>query len=515
MSKKRSRDEEIQLNSDENFKKSFNYDKIFQEAFSVWTSSPQLNPIMSLQNERLCLEFVGRRNETRAIISHIQNILYGNDTRPLYICGTPGSGKSACIISLLSVLIPPDKKNLPEKVENSGALKSQETNRFDIACFPPIEKNIDFTQLDPLCLIRGEKDISTFYKNINNLFLPYYVFLNAVVDNKPTVSIFSIVALKLLTTFNNWLLKTNRKISKSLFPPSNSEPKEQLISLIEEISDLHYSLENLKFENLKKNLKFIIVIDEIDQVSSRNNQYQELVDLLQIPSLFVISIANSIEYFDLLSAISLKNQQTCPILTIQFTPYTSEQISQIIISKLNRLQFSLIEPRAIKFISTKVSKLPAEQSGDFRIVFDLIKNIIMYLENLKNPSCETPPINLNLIIKIWNEKISSSPKFNSLIDSLPLIQKAILVALINKKASEPIRTSVLKFETKKICKSIFASPVSPSEIEDSIKILQGTGIINVKIEKKRVFYSLKSYEECAKFLKNQIIFKDLIENKTF
>jgi len=132
---------------------------------------------------------------------------------------------------------------------------------------------------------------------------------------------------------------------------------------------------------LRTNHKILmLVLDEIDQLESRKQSV--LYSIFEWPSipdskLILVGIANAL---DLTDRILPRLQARCelkPIL-MHFAPYTKQQISNIILARLNQANATnVFTPSAIQLLAGKVAAI----SGDIRRALDISRRVIELAES--------------------------------------------------------------------------------------------------------------------------------------
>lgn len=159
-------------------------------------------------------------------------------------------------------------------------------------------------------------------------------------------------------------------------------------NLLEEFVDITEITEGEEMEELRtlfmqRKTSYVVTLDEVDHLLELD------VDLLynifewslqKNTGLVLIGIANALDFTDRFLP-RLKARGLKPHL-LPFLPYTAQQISSVITSKLKALQpagcdqLPFIHPTAIMFLSKKV----AAQSGDLRKALDICRRAIDLIE---------------------------------------------------------------------------------------------------------------------------------------
>ncbi|KAF3047779.1 AAA ATPase [Didymella heteroderae] len=159
-------------------------------------------------------------------------------------------------------------------------------------------------------------------------------------------------------------------------------------TLLEEFVDITEITEGDEMEELRqlfaqRKTSYVVTLDEVDHLLELD------VDLLynifewslqKSSGLVLVGIANALDFTDRFLP-RLKTRGLKPHL-LPFLPYTAQQISSVITSKLKALQpvgsdqLPFIHPTAIMFLSKKV----AAQSGDLRKALDICRRAIDLIE---------------------------------------------------------------------------------------------------------------------------------------
>ncbi|KAF3005944.1 AAA ATPase [Curvularia kusanoi] len=159
-------------------------------------------------------------------------------------------------------------------------------------------------------------------------------------------------------------------------------------TLLEEFMDITGITEGEEMETLRtlfmqRETSYLVTLDEVDHLLELD------IDLLynifewslqKSSGLVLVGIANALDFTDRFLP-RLKARGMKPHL-LPFLPYTAQQISSVITSKLKALQpagseqLPFIHPTAIMFLSKKV----AAQSGDLRKALDICRRAIDLIE---------------------------------------------------------------------------------------------------------------------------------------
>ncbi|KHJ97465.1 ATPase, AAA family [Oesophagostomum dentatum] len=183
-------------------------------------------------------------------------------------------------------------------------------------------------------------------------------------------------------------------------------------------------------EELQKPL--ILVLDEIDLLATKTNSF--LYTAFQWPytltsKLIVIGIANSIDLTErLLPKLKLGHAPQ----TLVFTPYSKEEIAEIIKDKMSAEADDGMDAKAVELCSRKV----AAMSGDLRAALHVIKHTrqVVYSTavNLNEPAT---PRGCREVLGVLNG-VYSSPLARARLPLQPRLILAVALAMsFNKKSS--------------------------------------------------------------------------------
>lgn len=159
-------------------------------------------------------------------------------------------------------------------------------------------------------------------------------------------------------------------------------------TLLEEFIDITEIVEGEEMDALKalfmqRKISYVVTLDEVDHLMELDiDLLYNIFDwsLQKSSGLVLVGIANALDFTDRFLP-RLKARGLKPHL-LPFLPYTAQQISSVITSKLKALlpagsvQLPFIHPTAILFLSKKV----AAQSGDLRKAFDICRRAVELIE---------------------------------------------------------------------------------------------------------------------------------------
>lgn len=449
----------------------------------------------------------GREQEYKFIEAHYANSFSKREPRPLFICGAPGCGKSATVHKILSSFT---------QVEGSSFEKSQMT--------------------------------------------PYTVRINCATDlssARPSL-LYQLIASRMVEAFNASPLAIQLgTIEAQTFENSREISEISRLQLVcSKINKLHLSASN-QTEN-QKPLLVPVFLDEVDHILSSKTSFSKELHFLFSSWLepwnimSIICISNDRDLFDrslpLLAQFTAKNVEE-PIATLQFKPYSAEQLEQILqvrmgsysaksnsskpsltkeievqpksesgTSSTSNTSNSLANPqseaqifdiKAKKFLCAKIAKLPGDQAGDVRILVDLAKSCI--LEAITRSKFI---VTLDIVLHVWKIKMASQTPSDP-IAPLPLIQKCVLISLIVASKSGSVanmRPTVIETAWKSVSKQVFISSVPDlSELWRAIELLESIGHVQITTERgDRKTYKLQNADSIKKNLSQDPVFKGFL-----
>ncbi|UPX17823.1 AAA ATPase [Ascochyta rabiei] len=264
-------------------------------------------------------------------------------------------------------------------------------------------------------------------------------------------------------------------------------------ALLEEFVDITEITEGKEMEELRRlfverKTSYVVTLDEVDHLLELDVDLLYNIfewSLLKSSSLVLIGIANALDFTDRFLP-RLKARGLKPHL-LPFLPYTAQQISSVIASKLKVLQPSgsdqlpFIHPAAITFLSKKV----AAQSGDLRKALDICRRAIDLIEaDTRNqhavkvsditPSPTPSPSKTPLV-----EKINLSSPIAVRSPSEPRSQNALTASLAQLTADNAPRATIAHMA--KITAAVFSNGTTQR-------------LQNLNLQQKAVLCSLSAIE---------------------
>ncbi|BFZ15508.1 hypothetical protein BsWGS_18546 [Bradybaena similaris] len=241
----------------------------------------------------------------------------------------------------------------------------------------------------------------------------------------------------------------------------------------------------------------LLVLDEIDQLDSKHHHI--LYRIFEWPALdhsklILIGIANALDLTDRVLP-RLQASKTCRPALMNFRPYSSVQITDILKHRLQR--DCVVEPSAVNFCARKVSAV----AGDVRKALDICRRAVEMVESesrceqvLKPADCNSPTkkefaatvktVTISHISKVMADIYGASVSAaNSSENDVPLQQKiavcSLLVLIKNGKLKE-VQLGKLHEVYTKVCRHQHVAPVDQTEFSSVLSLLDSRGVITVK-----------------------------------
>jgi len=275
----------------------------------------------------------------------------------------------------------------------------------------------------------------------------------------------------------------------------------------------------------------ILVLDEIDQLDSKHQHI--LYRIFEWPAmsnskLILIGIANALDLTDRILP-RLQASETCRPDLMNFAPYTSSQITDILKGRLER--DLIVEPSAINFCARKVSSV----AGDIRKALDVCRRAVEMVEAdvraqgvLRITDCNSPTkrnqeakvkkVTLVHISKVMADVYGSSVSAAHSTDSdFPLQQKIALCSLLvqvkNGKTKEVQLGKLHEFYAR-VCRCQNLASVDQSEFHSVLMLLESRGIVSLKKAKdtRLIKVSLKLDEqELEQTIKDKALMSQILQ----
>lgn len=229
-----------------------------------------------------------------------------------------------------------------------------------------------------------------------------------------------------------------------------------------------------------KHKSILMVLDEIDQLSSKNQSIlYQIFEWPIIPqsNMVVIGIANSLDLTDRLLPM-LKTKVSLQPELLNFPPYTKTELTNIISHRLENAGVAELFPiNAIQLLSAKIASF----RGDIRYALDVTRRVIELADEKTDKKIE-----LNDVIVVLNNVYSTSGALDNNDENsekLPLQQELVVCALLlllsSTKKSQVITIGKVFDVFKTICKKRNIQVRDLSEFITMCSLLETRGIIKI------------------------------------
>jgi Cdc6-like AAA superfamily ATPase len=244
-------------------------------------------------------------------------------------------------------------------------------------------------------------------------------------------------------------------------------------NIIQLLKDTPYQNSFTKILNILGDISFTILLDEIDFLYRKRDDYL-FFSLLLIPYLSkngvkMILISNNAD-FDNEIFPKLKNRNIT-ITKLIFKPYTHKQLANIMTLKLESIDLlKYFSNDAIKFLSTKMNK-----SGDIRPIISIIKEII-----LNNKSKIQNNTDFKIVLDDMFEIIrKKNINLSEILSSMTTEQKIVVAAIYYVCKDNGIKfEEKIVFEKYKNIKHFTNTPIlNTEEFRDILKTFIDVGLI--------------------------------------
>lgn len=256
-------------------------------------------------------------------------------------------------------------------------------------------------------------------------------------------------------------------------------------------------LDTIRTKLTAKGHPMVIVMDEIDQLDSKNQVV--LYSLFELPQLknsraIIFGIANALDLTD--RVLPLLQSYSCQPKLLHFAPYSRDEIVAILMDRLSECH-AVIQPQAIQFCARKI----AACTGDVRKALDICRRAVEVVErsaktqqilvqrpehgyNEGSPK-KAPPKVVNMVhitsvlADVFGSSAMGSKDLNA---TLPLQQKLLLctlVALLKIKKLRDVPLGKLQEVYMRVCQKHQCSS-DQSDFQSLSTLLESRGLITVK-----------------------------------
>eukprot|EP00118_Oscarella_pearsei_P005485 m.25260 g.25260 ORF g.25260 m.25260 type:complete len:433 (+) comp28769_c0_seq2:114-1412(+) len=241
-------------------------------------------------------------------------------------------------------------------------------------------------------------------------------------------------------------------------------------------------LKRIEKRLVKSSQPVVIIVDEVDQLETKDQDVlYTLFGWTTLPGskAILIAIANSLDLTDRLLPRLQAQSKSRPQL-LKFTPYSTDQIVEILQGNLNLSYRAHIDPLAIQFCARKVAAI----TGDIRKAFDICRRALALQKPNLKPCLSTSPmphISVAQIADILSNIYDSQALAAFSADQgLPLQQKVTactLLALVQSRRVKEVSLGRLHEAYRKASKECQVTPVEQGEFVSLCRMLQERGIV--------------------------------------
>lgn len=229
-----------------------------------------------------------------------------------------------------------------------------------------------------------------------------------------------------------------------------------------------------------KHKSILMVLDEIDQLSSKNQSIlYQIFEWPIIPhsNMVVIGIANSLDLTDRLLPM-LKTKVSLQPELLNFPPYTKTELANIISHRLESAGVAELFPvNAIQLLSAKIASF----RGDIRYALDVTRRVIELADDKIDKKIE-----LNDVLAVLNNVYSTSGALDNNDENsekLPLQQELVVCALLlilsSTKKNQVITIGKVFNVFTTICKKRNIQVRDLSEFITMCSLLETRGVIKI------------------------------------
>lgn len=293
---------------------------------------------------------------------------------------------------------------------------------------------------------------------------------------------------------------------------------------IAEILKLGYSVQReciLAIENyLKtKHQSILLVLDEIDQLSSKNQSVlYKIFEWSTIPQskIVIIGIANSLDLTDRLLPMLKTNVSLQPEL-LNFPPYTKTELANIITHRLKDAGVTEVLPaNAVQLLAAKIASF----RGDVRYALDVTRRVIELADEKIDKK-----VGLNDVVAVLSNVYSTSGALDNNdenTEKLPLQQELVVCALLlilsSSKKNQIITIGNLFDVFKKICTKRNIQVRDLSEFITMCSLIETRGIIKIQgqsVNRLSKIILLWDKNEVDDVLHDKQLLVDILNDKSF
>ncbi|GAV53236.1 hypothetical protein ZYGR_0AI05200 [Zygosaccharomyces rouxii] len=246
-------------------------------------------------------------------------------------------------------------------------------------------------------------------------------------------------------------------------------------------------------ESYSSTTTFCVVLDEMDKLvhsslqdTNSTRMIFELFLLAKLPSirLVLIGIANSLDMKDrFLSRLNLR-QDLMP-QTVVFQPYSADQMSDIVMKRLDSLPQCIFNPMAVKYAAKRCSG----NTGDLRKLFDVLRSSVevVELERIANMKTQKDQqltkVNFQHVAKVFSQFMNHNST-KSRVHTLNMQQRTILCAIVHREKVDIFQThcsldDAYDYYVRFLKGKESLSPLRRNEFLEICNALETCGVVNI------------------------------------
>ena len=281
--------------------------------------------------------------------------------------------------------------------------------------------------------------------------------------------------------------------------------------------------ERVQRELVREGQMVLLVLDEVDRLAEGVGGQQVLYSIFSWPSLprsrlALIAIANTLDLTDRLLP-RLQTRLDCQPQHLSFSPYSPEQLFQILSSRLDNVSSweHLVHPDSVWLCARKVAAV----HGDARKALDLFRRAVELWESEGTKNRVSVPHIVKTFSQICSGTgLGSKSASSESGEELPIQQKITVCSLLLKvrdRSIKQVKLGTLHDTYASVCRERHITPLAQSEFVDLCRLLESRGVLEVKEAKEIRMFVVRlmiSEGEVERSLKDQTLVSSILAKKT-
>ena len=275
-------------------------------------------------------------------------------------------------------------------------------------------------------------------------------------------------------------------------------------------------------ELVREGQMVLLVLDEVDRLAEGGGGQLVLYSIFSWPTLprsrlALIAIANTLDLTDRLLP-RLQTRLDCQPQHLSFSPYSPEQLSQILSSRLEGVPSwqHLVHPDAVGLCARKVAAV----HGDARKALDVLRRAVELWEAEGADSKVSVPHIVRTFSQICSGTgLGAKSSFSQSGEELPIHQKITVCSLLLKvrdRSAKLVKLGTLHDTYAGVCRERHVTPLAQSEFVDLCRLLESRGVLEVKGAKEVRMFGVRlmiSEGEVEHALKDQTLISSILARK--